>query len=488
MLHGRIAVFMLALWAVLSGSGATLAQSDRDGDGGRRLPQSNAEIQLSYGPLVKKAAPAVVNIYTRKVVKQQRSALFNDPLFRRFFGDRFNLPPEDQVRGSLGSGVIVRDSGVIITNHHVVDGADEIRVLLADRREFDAEVVLADDRTDLAVLRIDTGDEKLPTLSFANSDAVQVGDLVLAIGNPFGIGQTVTSGIVSASARTQKGISDFGFFIQTDAAINPGNSGGALVDMRGRLLGVNTAIFSKTGTSSGIGFAIPANMVRSVLRAALSDGTLERPWLGVAGQTVTNQIAGSLGLDRAGGVLVDRIYPGSPAAKAGIKVGDVILAVAGKEIVDEESMRFRVATHQSGEEITLGVFSEGALKELSVPLATAPEDPSRNETKLSGKHPFNGVAVANLSPATNEELHIDPFLRGVIITAMARRSPAAKYGFFRPGDIILAFNGEAIERVSNLEKVLAQDADRYSYRLRRGNQELECLIVPDKSFRCRRAR
>lgn len=212
-------------------------------DGSRQVPASRTEVQLSYAPLVQQAAPAVVNIFTTKVVRQRRSAMFDDPLFKRFFGDQFSFgSPKDRVQGSLGSGVIVRPNGVIITNHHVIEGADEIKVVLSDRREFDAEIILADPRTDLAILRIAVGDEQLPTLALANSDDVLVGDIVLAIGNPFGVGQTVTSGIVSATARTQQGISDFGFFIQTDAAVNPGNSGGALVGMKGQLLGINTAI------------------------------------------------------------------------------------------------------------------------------------------------------------------------------------------------------------------------------------------------------
>ena len=254
---------------------------------GKALPTSRGEVELSFAPLVKTAAPAVVNIYTRKVVRTRRLApLFDDPFFRRFFGDKFgfgNGRPRQRIQNSLGSGVIVAGEGIVVTNRHVIEGADQITVVLADRREFDATIVGSDDRTDLAVLRIDAGVDSLPSLDLRDSDTLEVGDLVLAIGNPFGVGQTVTSGIVSALARTQVGISDLNFFIQTDAAINPGNSGGALVTMDGKLAGINSAIFSKSGGSHGIGFAIPANMVRSVVAGLAEGRRLVRPWLGAWG-------------------------------------------------------------------------------------------------------------------------------------------------------------------------------------------------------------
>src|SRR6266508_6573456 len=227
----------------------------------RRVPASPADIRLSYAPIVQRAQPAVVNVYAAKVV-QNRNPLLDDPIFRRFFGVPGQQP--EQMQRSLGSGVMVDPSGLVVTNVHVIEGADQVKVSLSDKREFEAEIVLKDSRTDLAVLRLKDSREKFPTLDFANSDELQVGDVVLAIGNPFGVGQTVTHGIVSAVARTQVGISNYQFFIQTDAAINPGNSGGALVDLAGRLVGINTAIFSRSGGSQGIGFAIPANMVKVV--------------------------------------------------------------------------------------------------------------------------------------------------------------------------------------------------------------------------------
>ncbi|WP_417451846.1 Do family serine endopeptidase [Kordiimonas sp.] len=452
----------------------------------REVPQSSAQVQLSYAPIVREAAPAVVNIYTKQVVRSRRSALFDDPLFQRFFGDQFSFGmPQERVRGSLGSGVIVRPNGVIVTNHHVIDGADEIQVVLADRREFDARVVLDDPRTDLAILQIDAGDEPLPTLTLSDSDNVEVGDIVLAIGNPFGIGQTVTGGIVSANARTQQGISDFGFFIQTDAAVNPGNSGGALVGMTGELLGINTAIYSRTGASNGIGFAVPANMVKSVLRAALNEGQLVRPWLGVNGQSVTGDLAASLGLDRAGGILIDDVFPGSPAAMADLKVGDVIMAVGGKEVIDEPGLNFRIATMENGAEVALAVLSEGFIQERTVILALPPEEPKRNVTKLDGRHPFQGVTIGNLSPRFNDELQLDLFLKGVAVLEVDRRTPAGRYQFLLPGDILLGINGNRIERVSDLTPVLGEDEERYVYQIRRRGQALECMIIPNRSFRCR---
>ncbi|MCC7167320.1 MAG: trypsin-like peptidase domain-containing protein, partial [Rhodospirillales bacterium] len=283
------------------------------------VPQSRDQIRLSFAPLAKQTAPAVVNIYTRKVVQTRQvvSPFMNDPFFQRFFGEQFGMGmPQERIQRSLGSGVIVGAEGVIVTNHHVIKDSDEITVVLSDRREFEAQLVGSDERTDLAVLRIQTKGEKLPALDWGDSDALEVGDLVLAIGNPFGVGQTVTSGIVSALARTTAGITDFQFFIQTDAAINPGNSGGALITMDGKLVGINTAIYSRDGGSNGIGFAIPAAMGRSVVGGILATGKPIRPWLGAAGQTVTAEIAQSLGLAKPMGVFVNNLHPGGPAEKA----------------------------------------------------------------------------------------------------------------------------------------------------------------------------
>src|SRR3979490_1609390 len=294
---------------------------------GRRVPASPAELRLSYAPIVQRVQPAVVNVYAAKVV-QNRNPLLDDPIFRRFFGVPGQQP--EQMQRSLGSGVMVDPSGLVVTNNHVIEGADQVKISLSDKREFEAEIVLKDSRTDLAVLRLKDSKEKFPTLDFANSDELLVGDVGLAIGNPFGVGQTVTHGIISALARTQVGITDYQFFIQTDAAINPGNSGGALVDMTGKLAGVNTAIFSRSGGSQGIGFAIPANMVRVVVASAKSGGKAgERPGVGARLQARTPGSAATFRLKLPNGALVANAAPHSPAARAGLKLSDLTGAMYG---------------------------------------------------------------------------------------------------------------------------------------------------------------
>src|SRR3981189_2835387 len=312
----------------------------------RRVPVSPADIKLSYAPIVPRVQPAVVNVYSAKRV-QNRNPLRDDPIFRCFFGVPGQEP--EQMQRSLGTGVMVDPSGLVVTNNHVIEGADQVKISLSDKREFEAEIVLKDSRTDLAVLRLKDGKEKFPTLDFANSDEWLVGDVVLAIGNPFGVGQTVTHGIISALARTQVGITDYQFFIQTDAAINPGNSGGALVDMTGKLAGVNTAIFSRSGGSQGIGFAIPANMVRVVVASAKSGGkAVKRPWLGARLQAGTPEIAETPGVKLPNGALVANVSPNSPASRAGLKLSDLIVAIDGQSIEDPNAFDYRFATRPLG--------------------------------------------------------------------------------------------------------------------------------------------
>ena len=441
----------------------------------KRAPANKGEIQLSFAPLVKRVAPAVVNIYTRRVVRARRSPFFDDPFFRRFFGDDFFGRPRARTQNSLGSGVIVRPDGIVVTNHHVVDKAEEITVVLADRREFDATVVLTDERTDLAVLRIDTGGEKLPFLKLRDSDELEVGDLVLAIGNPFGVGQTVTSGIVSALARAAQGISDFSFFIQTDAAINPGNSGGALVGMDGGLVGINTAIYSRSGGSLGIGFAIPSNMVATVVASALSGGKVVRAWLGAAGQEVTADVAASLGLKRPIGVIVSDLYPGGPAARAGLRVGDVITAVNGREVSNPRALRFRIATLSLGGRARLDVMRRGRALKLGLSLVAAPEDPPRNLTRLRGSHPLSGATVANLSPALAEELAISTMRQGVMVLQVLRGSFANRAGINR-GDVVLRVNGKDIGTVAELKWAVARGSRRWAIKLRRDDKVLSMVF------------
>src|SRR3989440_5473062 len=391
----------------------------------RRVPSSANELRLSYAPVVRRATPAVVNVYAAKTVAV-RNPLFDDPIFRRFFGGP-GAPggSGDQVQRSLGSGVLVDAEGLVVTNNHVIEGADQVRVSLADKREFEAEMVLKDSRSDLAVLRIKAQNERFPALEFADSDALEVGDVVLAIGNPFAVGQTVTHGIVSALARTEVGITDYQFFIQTDAAINPGNSGGALVDLGGRLVGVNTAIFSRSGGSQGIGFAIPANMVRVVVASAKSGGkAVKRPWLGARLQAVTPEIAETLGLRIPTGALVANVVPNSPAARAGLKASDLIVTVDGQTVDDLNGLDYRFATRPLGGTAQIDVQRAGKTVKVTIPLETAP-DTGRNEIVLAGRSPFQGAKVANISPAVADELHLDADTEGVVVTDLADGGMAA---------------------------------------------------------------
>lgn len=444
----------------------------------RALPDSRQQISLSFAPLVKQTAPAVVNIYTRRVVQQRVSPLFDDPFFQRFFGQSNPLGmPRERVERSLGSGVLVAADGLIVTNDHVVKDSDQITVVLADRREFEAKVVSTDSKTDLAILRITPPrGEKLPFLALHDSDELEVGDLVLAIGNPFGVGQTVTSGIVSALARTAVGVSDFNFFIQTDAAINPGNSGGALVSMDGRLVGINSAIYSRSGGSLGIGFAIPSNMVRTVIDAVAAGGKLVRPWLGVDGQTVTADIASSLGLSRPAGVLVNAVDGKSPAAGAGLRVGDVITAINEREVDDPEALKFRIATMPVGGTAALSVIRNGKPRQITFAVKAPPEDPPRDITQLSGRQPLAGATVANLSPALAEEIGFSGSAQGVVILEVARNSPAARVGV-QSGDVVLRIDDREVSSASQLSRLLSRTQSAWKVTVRRGDQVLTSTVA-----------
>ena len=438
----------------------------------RRVPASPAEIKLSYAPIVQRVQPAVVNVYAAKVV-QNRNPLLDDPIFRRFFGVPGQQP--EQMQRSLGSGVMVDPSGLVVTNVHVIEGADQVKVSLSDKREFEAEIVLKDSRSDLAVLRLKNTHEKFPTLDFANSDELQVGDVVLAIGNPFGVGQTVTHGIISALARTQVGITDYQFFIQTDAAINPGNSGGALVDMTGKLAGINTAIFSRSGGSQGIGFAIPANMVRVVVASAKSGGkAVKRPWLGARLQAVTPEIAETLGLKLPTGALVASVVNNSPAARAGLKSSDLIVAIDGQPVDDPNGFDYRFATRPLGGVAQVDVQRAGKTVKLAVALETAP-DTGRNEIVLTGRSPFQGAKVANISPAVADELHLDADTEGVVVVDLADGGTAANIGF-QKGDIILAVNNQKIANTGDLDKATREAARLWRITLVRGGQKINATL------------
>ncbi|MGJ4894538.1 MULTISPECIES: DegQ family serine endoprotease [unclassified Bradyrhizobium] len=438
----------------------------------RRVPQSQAELRLSYAPIVQRVQPAVVNVYAAKVV-QNRNPFLDDPIFRRFFG--LQGGPQEQMQRSLGSGVMIDASGLVVTNVHVIEGADEVKVSLADKREFEAEIVLKDSRTDLAVLKLKGTKEQFPTLDLANSDDLLVGDIVLAIGNPFGVGQTVTHGIVSALARTQVGITDYQFFIQTDAAINPGNSGGALVDINGRLVGINTAIYSKSGGSQGIGFAIPANMVRVVVASAKSGGkAVKRPWLGARLQAVTPEIAESLGLRSPTGALVASVVANSPAAKAGIKSSDLIVSIDGQTVDDPNAFDYRFATRPLGGTAQIEVQRGGKPVKVAVALETAP-DTGRNEMVINGRSPFQGAKVANISPAVADELHLDADTEGVVVLEPGDGTTAANVGF-QKGDVIMAVNNQKIAKTADLDKASREAARIWRITVLRGGQQINVTL------------
>ncbi len=444
----------------------------------RVVPGSKADIMHSYAPVVKKAAPAVVNVYVRRRAVRRVSPFFKDPFFRRFFDGPFGVP-KDRVQSSLGSGVIVSAEGIVVTNYHVIKGAvrekeQDIKVVLSDKREFPATIIVKDERSDLAVLRITASGIRFPFIEFGNSDELEVGDLVLAIGNPFGVGQTVTSGIVSALARTRIGISDYQFFIQTDAAINPGNSGGALVDMKGNLVGINTAIFSRSGGSNGIGFAIPSNMSRVIVLTAINGGHVKRPWFGARFQPVNSEIAERLGLDRPAGALVNYVFKAGPAERSGIMLSDVIVGVDGKPVADPRAFRYRFSTKRLGTTVTLSIIRDGRLKKISVLTEGAPENPPKNQTWLNKNSPFAGTEVANLSPALSEELLIEDH-EGVVVTDVRRNSPAQSLGL-RKNDIILRVNDRAVKRVKELNKILSRKNPSWRFVIKRGKHVLSTVI------------
>jgi serine protease Do len=443
----------------------------------RAVPTSQAEVKLSYAPVVKLAAPAVVNVYTARVDRSGRSSMAE--FLQQFMGGQAAQP---RVQQSLGSGVIVGADGLIITNNHVVEGAQQILVALADRREFPAKLVFADARLDLAVLRVDTRGAKLPVIRMGDSDRAEVGDITIAIGNPFGVGQTVTTGIVSAIARTGIGVSDWQFFIQTDAAINPGNSGGALLDSQGRLIGVNTAIFSRTGGSNGIGFAIPSKIVSVFLQAA-DKGKFVSGWIGVEGEPLTAESARLVGLDRPGGLLVTAVVPGSPGARAGIRPGDVLRAVDGKEIADGGQLRYSLATKGVGSTLDVDVLRSGRQEKLAVTLANPPEIPARSLTPITGRSVLAGVTVANLSPAYAQELGAGLPEAGVVVVEIQGTSLAARLRFLKPGDLIESVGGQPVKTVRDVVTQAATGTT--ALRFNRAGQRAECGVTSTGQFGCR---
>ncbi len=441
----------------------------------RQVPETRQEISLSFSGVVKRSAGAVVNVYGARVEKQPRNPFMDDPFFRRFFGDRGFGVPQERVQRSLGSGVVVDASGLVVTNNHVIEGMSEVKVAFADKREVEATILLRDPRTDLAVLKLKSAKD-LVAIELADSDKVEIGDLVLAIGNPFGVGQTVTQGIVSALARTQIGVGDAQSFIQTDAAINPGNSGGALVDMQGRVIGINTAIFSRSGGSHGIGFAIPAAMVRVVVESAKSGAkTVRRPWFGARLQALTPDVADGLGLDRPAGSVVAGVVEKGPAAEGGLRRSDVILAVDGVAVDDPESFGYRFATRPLGGTTTLTVLRGGKRVVLPVKLVPAPELRPREAITLGGRSPLAGLTVMNLSPAVAEELALDAGTDGVVVGEVEEGSTAARIGF-QKGDIIQALNGERMDTSREVEAALKERRRAWEVTISRGGQSVTSVF------------
>ena len=446
-------ILCLSSLAALLGASAGLFGTQRAEAERREVPPSRELVQYSFAPIVRKATPAVVNVYVQRRVQAFNSPFANDPFFRKFFGEEFGRPSE-RVQSSLGSGVIVAPEGIVVTNTHVIKGRGEaeIRIALSDKREFDAKVITQDDKTDIAILKIEGGETNFPTIELEDSDSLEVGDLVLAIGNPFGVGQTVTSGIISALQRTEVSHSDAQVFIQTDAAINPGNSGGALVDMSGKLIGINTMIFTQSGGSQGIGFAIPTNLVRLYVDSAASGKKVERPWIGARLEAVTRETAEGLGLDRVAGALVARVSTKGPAADAGIEPGDVITKVDGFEVADARTALYRLTTRGVGNTAKVDVLRKGQPVTLDLALLSPPAPGKDDVRNLSGEHPFDGARVSNILPSLADEMGLDQN-GGVVILSVRANSVAARLGF-QPGDVITSLQETKIANVAGLDDAL----------------------------------
>ncbi len=417
----------------------------------------------SYAPLIKEVLPSVVNISSSKIVHNRMSSeegMPMDPFFRQFFGQegndgggRFNTPRDSREK-ALGSGVIVSTEGYILTNNHVIDGATDVRVTLSDKREFKARIVGADPKTDVAVLKIDANN--LAPIIIGDSSKVQVGDVALAIGDPFGVGQTVTKGIISATGRGGLGIEDYEDFLQTDAPINPGNSGGALINDRGELVGLNTAIISHgSGGSQGIGFAVPANLARQVMDQVLKNGHVTRAYLGIYPQDVTPAMARAFGEKQSEGIVVGDVTPNSPASEAGIKTGDIILEVNGKPVTDSNQLRMSISMMQPGTELELKTLRNGAERDTTVKLAEMPVESARADSndEQGGSKALEGVEVSGLDLRTARELGIPESTKGVVVTDIDPASKMADSGL-QKGDVIQQVNHQPVNNVSEFQSAI----------------------------------
>ncbi|MGH1467132.1 MAG: trypsin-like peptidase domain-containing protein [Cognatishimia sp.] len=433
-----------------------------------QVPKSQAEISLGFAPLVKQAAPAVVNIYAKRVVAVRESPFQGDPFFQNLFREFGTTRPK--VQNSLGSGVILSADGIIVSNYHVVGMATDIRVVLNDRREFTAQVLLSDEANDLAILQLNS-DEEMPFLPLRDSDNVSVGELVLAIGNPFGVGQTVSSGIVSGLARsgTAAGAGQ-GYFIQTDAPINPGNSGGALIDVNGELIGINTRILTRSGGSNGIGFAIPANLVTEfVHQARAGNNQFEKPWAGAVGQSVDADIAESLGLDRPGGIVISALHAASPYRAAGIRVGDVILSVDGQPVTNGAEMVFRMAVAGIGSVAKVGGLIDGKHQVVEVDLIAPPDSPARQQETTGRRSAIPGMVLSNINPAVSVQFGLPLTAQGVVVEDPG--DIGARAGL-RVGDILLDVDGRATPDVAGVIAALKAAKDRLVIEVQRGSRRV----------------
>lgn len=430
----------------------------------------------NFASLAKAAMPAVVNISTTRVVRgggggagggggesAEKAPPFNDPFFRRFFGDEFFRrfqAPRERREAALGSGVIVSSDGYIVTSNHVVEKAEQIKVLLPDKREFVGKVIGTDPPTEIAVIKIDA--KNLTALPWGDSDKLQVGEYVLAVGNPFALNSTVTMGIVSAVGRANVGIADYEDFIQTDAAINPGNSGGALINTRGEVIGINTAIFSESGGYMGIGFAVPSNMARIVMASLLKNGKVTRGWLGVSVQDVNQDLAKQFGLSEAKGALVSEVLPDSPAAAAGVKAGDVITEIDGKTVDSAALLRNAVAQTPIGQTVKLSILRNNNQQSLDVKIAERPKEMAQREPQGPSQQQepgkpsaLSGLAVQDLTPEMVRDLGLAPGTRGVVVTDLAPSSAAATAGI-QPGDIIVEVNRQPVRSVAELKQIASK--------------------------------
>lgn len=442
---------------------------------------------VSFAPVVKRAMPAVVNISSSKVVKEQApQGFFDDPFFRQFFGGRVpQQQPRSERATSLGSGVVVSPDGYIITNDHVVDGATDVKVSFANKEEYPAKIIGTDKYTDIAVLKIaKTG---LTTLPFADSSRAEVGDVVLAIGEPFGLGQTVTMGIISAKGRAGLGIERFEDFIQTDAAINRGNSGGALINTRGELVGINTAILSgETGGNQGIGFAIPSNMARGIMDQILQKGKVTRGFMGIIPQELTPEMAKAFGMPNGHGVAISQVEAGSPAEKAGLKVGDVITAVNGKPIEDVNTFRLEIAGFAPNTKVDLSVSRSGQNLDIPVTLGEFNLEAENGAGKQGGNAPggekgsLNGVTVQALTPDIRQQLQVPTGTQGVVVSDLDDASPAAAAGLMQ-GDVIMQVNRMPVSSVQEFNRAVRAGADKDSTLLLvMDSAGTRFIVVPNK--------